>query len=100
MTIAIGGSSIRNVEYDRTSTSHKLKIIAGQIEGLSKMIEEGKYCVDVLTQSLSIQKSLQKIDKQILEEHINGCVVDQMKNGEETKATDELTKIYSLYRKN
>ncbi len=86
--------------YDRKSTSHKLKIIAGQIQGLSKMIEEGKYCVDVLTQSLSIQKSLQKIDEQILEEHINGCVVNQIKNNEEGKATNELVKIYSLYRKN
>ena len=86
--------------YDRKSTSHKLKIIAGQIQGLSKMIEEGKYCVDVLTQSLSIQKSLQKIDEQILEEHINGCVVNQIKNNEEGKVTNELVKIYSLYRKN
>lgn len=64
------------------------------------MIDEGKYCVDVLSQSLSIQKALQKIDRQILEEHINGCVVDQMKGGEENKATQELVKIYSLYRKN
>lgn len=87
------------MEYDRKSISHKLKIIAGQIEGLSKMIDKNKYCVDVLTQSLSIQKSLQKIDKQILEEHIHGCVVDQIKNGEEEKSTDELVKIYALYRK-
>lgn len=87
------------MEYDRKSISHKLKIIAGQIEGLSKMIDEDKYCIDVLTQSLSIQRSLQKIDKQILEEHIRGCVVDQIVNGEVEKSTEELVKIYSLYRK-
>lgn len=87
------------MSYDRKSVSHKLKIIAGQIEGLSKMIEGRKYCIDVLSQSLSIQKALQKIDKQILEEHIQTCVVDQMKQGEEDKATSELVKIYSLYRK-
>lgn len=63
------------------------------------MIDEDKYCIDVLTQSLSIQRSLQKIDKQILEEHIRGCVVDQIVNGEVEKSTEELVKIYSLYRK-
>jgi DNA-binding FrmR family transcriptional regulator len=88
------------MEYDRKSTSHKLKIIAGQIEGLSKMIDDNKYCVEILSQSLSIQKALQNIDKVILEEHINGCVVDQMKSGEEDKAAKELVKIYSLHRKN
>lgn len=88
-----------NDNYDRKSLSHKLKIISGQIAGLAKMIDEDKYCVDILTQSLSIQKALQKIDKRVLETHLNGCVVDQMKNGEEAKAIDELVKIYSLQRK-
>lgn len=87
------------MNYDRKSISHKLKIIAGQLDGLAKMIEEGKYCIDILSQSLSIQKALQRIDKQILEEHIQGCVVDQMKKGEEETAKEELVKIYSLYRK-
>jgi DNA-binding FrmR family transcriptional regulator len=87
------------MEYDRKSTSHKLKIIAGQINGLAKMISEGKYCIDVLTQSLSIQKALQKIDKEILESHLNSCVIDQMKKGKQNKAIEELVKIYSLSRK-
>jgi CsoR family transcriptional regulator, copper-sensing transcriptional repressor len=87
------------MNYDRKSTSHKLKIIAGQIEGLSKMIDEDQYCIELLSQSLSIQRALQRVDKQILKEHINGCVVDQMKGGEEERAAEELVRIYSLYRK-
>lgn len=83
----------------KSTLAHRLKIVAGQIEGLVKMVENQSYCIDVLTQSLAIQKALQNIDKMILEDHINTCIVDQMKNGEEQKATEELTKIYSLYRK-
>ena len=63
------------------------------------MIEEDKYCIDVLTQSLAIQKALQGLDQKILTDHIKGCVVDQMKNGEEKIAVEELDKIYSLSRK-
>jgi CsoR family transcriptional regulator, copper-sensing transcriptional repressor len=88
------------MNYDKKSVSHRLKIIAGQIEGLAKMIDEGKYCVDVLTQSLATQKALEKIDEIILKNHLDGCVVDQMRNGEEDKAVEELLSIYSLARKN
>ncbi len=87
------------MKYSRSSLTHKLKIISGQINGLAKMIEENKYCVDVLTQSLAIQNALKKIDKTILEAHLRRCVVDQIKNGEEAKSTKELVGIYSLSRK-
>jgi len=63
------------------------------------MIEEGKYCVDILTQSLAIQKALKEIDGLVLKSHLKGCVVDQVKNGKQKKAINELSKIYSLSRK-
>ncbi len=88
------------MEYNKKSTAHRLKIIAGQVNGLAKMLEEEKYCIDVLTQSLAIQKALREIDKLVLEGHLNGCVVDQMKTGEEKKAVEELIKIYSLSGRN
>jgi DNA-binding FrmR family transcriptional regulator len=87
------------MKYDKSSISHRLKIIAGQIEGLAKMIEEDKYCIDILTQSLAVQKALQKVDHKILENHLNTCVLDQVKSGEEKKSVDELLNIYNLSRK-
>lgn len=85
--------------YDKTSVSHRLKIIAGQINGLAKMIDEDKYCIDIITQSSAIQRALQQLDKAVLENHIHHCVVDQMKSGEEDKAVEELVKIFSISRK-
>ena len=87
------------MKYNRVSLSHKLKIISGQVSGLIKMIEEDKYCVDLLTQSLAIQNALKSIDKTILENHLNSCVVDQIRNGEEARSTKELLSIYALSRK-
>ena len=85
--------------YDKKSVSHQLKIILGQVEGLSKMVEDQKYCVDVLIQSRSIQNSLKALDKRILEEHINSCVINNIKHGKEKQSVDELIKIYSLCSK-
>ena len=87
------------MKYNRVSLSHKLKIISGQVSGLIKMIEEDKYCVDLLTQSLAIQNALKSIDKTILESHLKSCVVDQIRNGEEARSTKELLSIYALSRK-
>ena len=86
--------------YEKKSTAHRLKIIAGQISGLAKMIEEEKYCIDILTQSLAIQKALKEVDRIVMEGHISSCVVDQMKSGEEKKSIEELVRIYSLSGKN
>lgn len=88
------------MEYDKNSTTHRLKIVMGQLNGLVKMIEDEKYCLDIITQSLAVQNALKEIEKIILEGHIHSCVVDQMKSGEEDKAIAELIKIYSLSGKN
>lgn len=93
------GINMFTMKYDKKSVTHRLRIIAGQVDGLVKMIEENKYCVDVITQSLAIQGALKEIDKKVLENHIEGCVVRQMKGGEERKAIEELVKIYSLSNK-
>jgi CsoR family transcriptional regulator, copper-sensing transcriptional repressor len=97
LTIPLGGISITRMEKNNSLT-HRLKIISGQINGLVKMIEEDKYCVDILTQSLAVQNALKQIDKLILDDHINSCVKDQIKNGDADKATKELIQIYSISR--
>ena len=85
-----------NTKINKKAISHRLKIIAGQVNGISKMIEEDKYCIDILTQSLAIEKVLKEEDKEILNGHLATCTIDQIKSGEEKKATEELVKIFSL----
>ena len=89
----------KSMQYNKSSVAHRLKIIAGQVNGLARMLEEEKYCMDVLAQSLAIQKALKEIDRIILEGHLKKCVVEQIKGNEEKRAVDELVKIYSLSRK-
>jgi len=87
------------MRFDRSSISHRLKIISGQVNGLAKMIEDDKYCVDILNQSLAVQKAIKEVDKIILENHLDTCVVDQIKSGKQKKTKEELVKIFSLVGK-
>lgn len=78
---------------------HRTKIIEGQIKGLQKMIDKEDYCMDILTQSLAIQKSLSSLNKLVLENHITTHITDMLASGEEkeqTKALEELLKLYEL----
>jgi DNA-binding FrmR family transcriptional regulator len=75
---------------------HRIKIIQGHMKSIEKMIEEDKYCIDVLHQSLAVQKALKNLDIFIMEDHLKTCVVDQVKGGEEEKMVKDLTGIYKF----
>ncbi len=79
--------------------TRRLQIIEGQVRGLREMIEGGKYCIDVITQSSAIKQGLSNIEDMLMEHHLGHCVVDQIKKGEANKATEEIIKVYRLKRK-
>ena len=73
---------------------HRTKIVRGQLNTLLKMISDDKYCIDILNNSLSIQKALKKIDILIMEDHLRYCAVNQAKKGETEKLVKELIDVY------
>ncbi len=58
----------------------RLRRIEGQVRGLQRMIEEEKYCVDVLVQIAAVKAALDKVGLVLLEDHTRGCVADAIKN--------------------
>ena len=67
----------------------RLNKIEGQVRGVKKMVEEDRYCVDILTQVTAITSALNAFNKKLLSEHIKSCVVNDIKNGNE-EVVDEL----------
>jgi DNA-binding FrmR family transcriptional regulator len=69
--------------YTALKDSHlkRLRRIEGQVRGLQRMVEEDKYCIDVLTQVAAATKALQAFSLGLLEEHISHCVVDAARKG-------------------
>jgi DNA-binding FrmR family transcriptional regulator len=70
----------------------RLNRIEGQICGIRKMIEDNRYCPDVLIQVSSVQASLNSFNKELLSAHIKSCVVQDIKDGKE-EAVDELCEL-------
>ncbi len=59
----------------------RLRRVEGQVRGLQKMVEEDKYCIDILTQISAATKALQAVALGLLDEHMAGCMVDAAKAG-------------------
>ncbi len=77
---------------------HRTRILAGQMRGLEKMIENEDYCMDIVTQSLAVQKSLRSLNKLLVENHLRTHVSDMFAAGgdEQEHAIAELLKVYEL----
>jgi CsoR family transcriptional regulator, copper-sensing transcriptional repressor len=69
--------------YTALKDSHlkRLRRIEGQVRGLQRMVEEDKYCIDILTQVSAATKALQSFSLELLEEHLEHCVVDAARKG-------------------
>lgn len=77
----------------------RLKIIEGQVRGLQEMIEKGVYCIDIITQTSAVKQALAGVEDALMEDHLGSCLVHQIKDGKEKKATGEILKVYRLKRK-
>jgi len=77
---------------------HRTRILEGQMRGLEKMIDNEDYCMDIITQSLAIQKSLRSLNKLLVENHLRTHVSDMFAAGGDQRdmAVDELLKVYEL----
>lgn len=64
------------------------------------MVEDGDYCIDVIHQSQAVQKALKETDNLLLENHLNKCVLKQMKEGQENKAISEVLAVFNKRRIN
>jgi CsoR family transcriptional regulator, copper-sensing transcriptional repressor len=83
----------------KKNLQRRLKIIEGQVRGLQKMVEEEQYCIDVITQAHAAREALSSVEDVMLENHLSTHVIDQMRNGEHSKATKEILSVYKVSKK-
>lgn len=89
----------RKLNKEKQQAIRRLRIAAGQIRGLERMVGEDKYCIDVLHQSLAIKEALTSFEDLILKNHLHVHVVKQMRSGDAPKAINEILSIYRLSKR-
>ena len=86
-------------DKNKSRIIRRLKLLEGQVRGLQKMVDSDTYCIDVITQTSAVKQGLSNVEDMLLENHLSGCILNQVKSGQTSKAKEEILKVYKLKRK-
>lgn len=78
---------------DKSALRKRLARIEGQVRGIGRMLDEDRYCVDILTQVSAVRSALDALALELLEHHLHGCVHDAVVSGEGDAAIDEAMQV-------
>jgi len=82
---------------DKDDLLKRLNRIGGQVEGISRMIAEDRYCMDVLTQIAAVRSALDALGLKLLHDHAHGCVQQAVRSGDGDHAIEELMKVVQRF---
>lgn len=74
----------------------RLAFIEGHLQGVRRMVDEDKYCVDVLKQTFAVRRAIEKMEQLMLDGHLHTCVVEGIKDGRDDQVISELLDLYEL----
>lgn len=85
------------MKHDHRDNIQRLKIAEGHIRGIQRMLEEDKYCVDVIRQIQAVQAALNKISANLLDGHLNSCLLTAIQGEDPTERTRVLNEITEVF---
>jgi DNA-binding FrmR family transcriptional regulator len=83
----------------RTDVLKRLAFIEGHLQGVHRMVEQDKYCVDILKQTYAVRRAIEKMEGMMLHNHLHTCVIDGIKDGRHEQVMGELVELYELANK-
>ena len=85
--------------YDKDALVKRLHRIEGQVRGLERMVEEDRYCIDVLTQVSAVTTALESLALRILDDHVQHCVADALASGDEEAAQEKSRELLAAVQR-
>lgn len=87
--------------HDITHTENKARLarIEGQVRAVGRMIDDGEYCIDIITQIQAARSALQSVSKIILEKHLKHCVADALHSENDSVIDEKLTEIMTIIKR-
>ncbi|ALE17447.1 hypothetical protein AMC99_02168 [Altererythrobacter epoxidivorans] len=83
----------------KSGALNRLRRIEGQVRGIARMIEEDRYCIDVLTQIQAVKAALGRAETEVLRSHAACCVAEAIASGDETEQREKFDELLELYEK-
>lgn len=87
------------MRVDSKTVLRQLKTARGQLEGIIKMVEENRYCIDISNQVLATRALLERTNRIILEGHIEGCILDAAATGSDEERKEKIFELSNMIKK-
>ncbi|MFW6202605.1 MAG: metal-sensitive transcriptional regulator [Gemmatimonadota bacterium] len=101
--VAEAGKGVRHAvavdEALREGAVRRLRRIEGQVRGLQRMVEDGRYCADILTQISSVHEALRGVGKLLMRNHLEHCVTEALRSGDRSEAERTYEEVLALMYK-
>ncbi|CAG9613635.1 Copper-sensing transcriptional repressor CsoR [Bacillus rhizoplanae] len=91
--------SMHRSQKEQEQIINRLKRIEGQVRGIQKMVENDRYCVDILVQISAINAAMKKVGMSLLKNHTSHCVSNAIKNGNGEESIEELMAVFERFSK-
>ena len=75
--------------YDKAALTKRLHRIEGQVREIERMVEDDRYCIDILTQISAVNTALESLAFKVIDDHVNHCVADAISSGDKAVATEK-----------
>jgi DNA-binding FrmR family transcriptional regulator len=85
--------------YDKERIKNRLHRVEGQVRGIERMVEDDRYCIDILTQIAAVRTALESIGFEILSDHVSHCVHDALASGNAEDATEKSRELLAAVQR-
>jgi DNA-binding FrmR family transcriptional regulator len=81
----------------KTASLRRLKRIEGQVRGLSRMVEDDRYCIDIVTQIGAVRAALRKVEEEVLRDHVAHCVEGAIASGNKGQQRRKIVELMNVF---
>jgi len=85
--------------YEKDALLKRLRRIEGQVRGIEKMVEDDRYCIDILTQIAAARTALESVGEKVLEDHVNHCVAGALASGAPAAAQEKTAELLAAVQR-
>jgi len=85
---------------DKKKVLRRLKTVEGHVRAVARMVEEDKYCIDIIHQTQAIKRALDKVEEEILNRHLAGCVTTAIRSHDESERERVISELMNIFKTN
>ena len=85
--------------YDKAALAKRLHRIEGQVRGIERMVDDDRYCIDILTQIAAVNTALESLAFKLLDDHVNHCVADALASGDREAAAQKSEELLAAVQR-